>query len=303
MKKIIYYYAIAIISVVNLYSYQKIDEFLILNRNYIGLDYQRYSTSSFFDYSGTQTFTVPSFLDSLHKKEYSYEVQSHIINLNLSQNVYQTHNSNYFLSAGIPLHINSYEKKYKGISDTVPDIVILHSDNNFPYLNLKAGVDFKFSNFYLSGGINYNLSLSNNKLFEIFDTYYSNILPEISVIYDAGKSYFNLDILYRKYMNSDINDEFAARFAVGITTVESSVLRAFVEYNKSLKDYNTNIKFNPEKYSLQQEFIKLGIDFRIMVEQIFTTKLGYELIMGGKNTPVSGKFSIGADFLLDLRNI
>ncbi len=292
------YIIMVLISFQNLLSYNNIDEFIILNRNYINLEYQRYSTGSFNDFSRQQWFTILDSIDILHEKEYSYEVQKNIVELSISQALYSTSNSTYYLSINTPLSFNNYEKIYKALYDTVPDLHFLHSDINVPFIGIKAGVDFKFDNLYLLGKLSYNLSLINKDTFQIFDTYYSNIIPEISFIYDAGKSYFNLDLMYKKYLSGVISDEFIGRFSVGLTTVESSVLKAFAEYSRSIDKFDTKIEFLPEYYQLQSENLKLGVEFQLLMDSGLMPKLGYEIILSGLNNPIYGKFHIGLSYML-----
>ncbi len=277
-----------------LHANDNIEDMLIINRNFLNLEYQRASTSSFFNYSGSQTYEIPDSIDIFHRKEYTYESKHNIIQLAASQKLLGTKNLNFYMGLTLPLQFNSYENLHKRLHDSIPDLIESYSNTIVPYIAIKTGVDFKFANFYLLGGVTYNASLASKDHFQIFDTYYSNIIPELSFIYDAKMSYFNLDLAYKKYLDGNISDEFLARFAVGLTTVESSVLRTYLEYSRSLDPINTNIKFLPEKYQLQSENLKLGIDFQLLIEKTLVPRLAYELVMSGKNNQIYSKFSIGA---------
>lgn len=284
----------------SLLSNDKIDDFFSLNRNYFGLEYQRSSNSSFYNFGGEQTYHIPDSIDIFHEKEYSYEISNNIINLIASQALLGGDKYNVYAGLILPLHFNFYERLYKSKYDTIPDLHVQHSNTVVPMVSMKLGADFKLANVYLGASVLYNQSLSKQDKFEIFDTYYSSLVPEVSFIYNAKTSYFQLDGTYRKYIDSPLSDEFMARFTLGLTTVESSALKAYLEYVRSVDKINTQIAFLPEKYQLQGEQIKLGFDFQLLVEKAFIPRLGYELIIGGINNVVYSKFTIGAALKLDL---
>lgn len=284
----------------SLLSNNKISDFFSLNRDYFGLEYQRSSNSSFYDFSGEQIYTIPDSIDIWHEQEYTYEISNNIINFVASQGLLTGDNYNLYAGIILPISINHYERLYKSKYDTIPNLYVQHSNTVVPQVSMKLGADFKMANVYVGASVIYNQSFSQQNKFEIFDTFYSSLVPEITFIYNAKTSYFHLDAAYRKYIDSPLSDEVMARFTLGLTTVEASALRAYLEYVRSVDKVNTEIAFLPEKYQLQSEQIKLGFDFQLLVEKAFIPKLGYELAVGGINNVVFSKFSIGAAIKLDL---
>lgn len=300
MNKIRICVIVLVLGFSSLLSNDKIDGFFSLNRNYFGLEYQRSSNSSFYNFGGEQIYTIPDTIDLLHKPEYTYEISYNVINLVASQALLGGDNYNVYAGLILPLNFNFYERLYKSKFDTIPDLHVQHSNTIVPMVSMKVGADFKLANLYFCASLLYNQSLSKQNKFEIFDTYYSSLVPEVSFIYNAKTSYFHFDAAYRKYIDSPLSDEVMARFTLGLTTVESSALRAYLEYVRSVDKINTQIAFLPEKYQLHSEQLKLGFDFQLLVEKTFIPKLGYELAIGGINNIVYSKFSIGAALKLDL---
>ena len=305
---------ICLILIDNNFSYsQKKDVFVPKVRNYFGIDYYRTTSSSYYEFDGTEYPTIIDSLDNLHKNEYSYNSLVNQFNLSISQVLFSTSNFSLFAKADLPINFNSIESKYQKLSelpsgvdsDTVYDVEFAYESTNIPYLKFGIGADYQYSNFYFGLGLNANISFLNEDITDVnkkqlFDRYYTNVSPYVSVIYKGAKSFLEFEGHYKAFLNSPISDIFKLKVGVGITTVESSVLGAYLEYNKSTTSIDNSVKFNPSAWQLQEEFFKFGTYFDVLIEDMFLPGISYDLTISGKNSLNVGIFRLYLKFLLDL---
>ncbi len=287
------------------------DSVVTKTRNYFGVEFGQYSSSSFFNFSGSQTPTVADSLDNSHDKEYSYNMKNYNIIFDYSRAIINKPNFCLFANFSLPLAINNIERKYlansdsSAVHDSLNNVVIVYDKTNLPYLNFGMGADYKSSNFIFGLGSNFRISLLGSDLknivgSEFVDLSYSSMTPYLSVMYKGAKSFFEFTGEYQSYFDSPISDMLKLRFGVGLTTVESSSFSAFLEYNKSIKEINESRPFSPYQYQYQEDYLKLGIHFDIIIEKVILPGISYELNISGKNTKNMGIFRIYAKYLLNL---
>lgn len=282
-------------------------------RNYVSIDYSRATSSSFFDYNGEEYQTIIDTLDELHLHEYSYNSKINQFGLELSQTIFSSTDFCLFANAYIPYQMNNYDIKYKTSSvlpsgvdaDTVHDVEIIYESSHLPFLRFGIGADYQYKNLYFTAGSEFCLSLLNDEVSyplheQYFDRYYSNITPSFSVLYKGAKSFLELAGQYKIYFDSPISDMFKVKLGVGFTTVESSILGAFVEYNRSSTKIDNSLRFNPAEWQYQEEYIRLGTHFEIKVEDSFLPGISYDLKISGKNSQNVGMFRLYLKILLDL---
>lgn len=282
-------------------------------RNYISVDYSRATSSSFFDYHGEEYQTIIDTLDALRLNEYSYNSKVNQFGLELSQTIFSSSEFCLFANAYIPYSMNNYDIKYKvrsdlpsGVdADTVNDIEILYESSHVPYFRFGIGADYQYKNLYFTAGSEFCFSLLNDEVSypiheQYFDRYYSNITPSLSILYKGAKSFLEFSGQYKIYLDSPISDMFKLKLGVGVTTVESSILGAFVEYNRSTDAIDNSVRFNPAEWQYQEEFIRLGTHFEVTIEDRFLPGISYDLKISGKNSQNVGMFRLYLKILLDL---
>lgn len=287
------------------------DSIVTKARNYIGLELGQYSSSSFYDNNNNTNPKVIDTFDFRHEFEYSYNMKTYNLNLELSQAIIEKPNFCLFADLSLPLSINNIESKFLAnvdsaeVNDSLTDVAVVYDKTNFPYLKLGLGADYKISDFIFGAGANAFISFLGSEQSKVegaeyFDLYYSNITPYLSVMYKGEKSFFELSGAYQRYLDSPISDMLKLKFGIGLTTVESSAFGAYLEYNFSTKNIDKSIPFSPYNYQLQENYLKLGINFQIIVEDFFIPGISYDLHVTGNNTKNMGIFRIYAKFLLNL---
>ena len=282
-------------------------------RNYISVDYSRATSSSFLDYNGEEYQTIIDTLDALHSNEYSYNSKINQIGLEFSQTLFSGKDFCLFANAYIPYAMNNHDIKYRATSDlpsgvdadTVLDVEILYESSHVPFWRFGIGADYRYKNLYLTAGTEFSFSLLNEDVSyplheQYFDRYYSNITPSFSVLYKGAKSFLEFVGQYKMYIDSPISDMYKLKLGVGLTTVESSILGAFVEYSRSTTSIDNSIRFNPADWQFQEEYIRLGTNFEVIVEDNFLPGISYDLKISGKNTKNVGMFRLYLKILLDL---
>lgn len=281
------------------------DSLVFKNRNYLGLWMNRISSAAYYEEEGTQFPDVICPLDENHDSVYTFKNHVYLVGLDISQTLINNPNFCIFARASAPFAINSISKKWadNGTNDSIGSHSLVYDNTNIPYVSLGLGADYRYKNFYLSGGLDWRISTLETDTagigVEVYEMYYGSVKPYLSAIYRGEKTYCELGAGYTSYIDSPVSDMFHLKFGAGLITVEQSAFGVFLQYNKSVDKIDMKSRpFDPFQYQYQEENLRLGIYFDILIEKRFLPGISYELTLAGKNTPQVGIFRLYAKYII-----
>jgi len=101
--------------------------------------------------------------------------------------------------------------------------------------------------------------------------------------------------VYYHYRTEEFKDLLVIHTQAGLSTVPGAKLMAFVEYAQCFGAYRDAVILDPKMTTLQENYLNLGLLFRLFVTDELYGEFSYQLTVLGKNTLNKGGyfFNIG----------
>jgi hypothetical protein len=273
--------------------------------------------SSMFDVNGDETVEIPMAGQEGEDTPLTYLFNLSKYTLDLAADFYLT--DNLIISAGIPFSAIRYYEEYDSLQKALQWNDNTSKYDTVSYRQRTPGVEYSlFQSDYYTLGAKYvfykkkgyaalsadmriphnfeNYSLdTNNKDFVYGSSY--NYLVGLIIGARFNLSYIETSFKYNNRAG-DFTDQFIIKAEGAFSKVEETHLRFKALFVMNTGSMKNAIAFDPRKPTLSEEYIELGVDFRIALSANFYTEIGYTKVLYGKNTWNIGEFLVSAGFLL-----
>ena len=298
-------------------SFAKTDKTPVnIENNYFQLSFGKLSGSSYYNFTGSPKTDIYKPISASHDSIYTFIRDSYYFSFDISQMFALDSSNEIGADFGMTYAKNDLENKFKSNNDSTSSVSLLSKNNLLDNINFSLKYRGTFGSFILDVGTNFliplakykdvkdTIDLTNNmddKYYEYITSGYSTITPSFNLYYISPKSYLTLNGSY-SFNSNQVSDMYRIGLGAGLLTVKDAVLYTNILYSKSTTALDNSLRFNPAKYQLQEESLKIGAGFKLKFMQNTSAGIYYYVTVSGKNTLNNTYVSLFLAYTLNLLN-
>lgn len=257
------------------------------------------SGSSYFDYSGKNTFLANDSTQTDTVLHYIFEKRDFLFGLRAKYKL----DEKILLTAEIPILYSNLIERFEadsfGIKYERADLSVTQPK----YFAIGGIYSIFDGNFYSNVGIElrippgfYNGVNANPDFNYLSDGAFESLIG-LRLGLDFNESWIESNLIYN-YRDEDLVDQYKAMIEFGIKSIPDTYLAGRAEYVFSAEPIKEVGQFNLRQLQLQEEYLNIGASIYILIKEIVYTNFDISAKMLGTNTWIGGNYKLSVGLKL-----